>query len=89
MNKDCMLMVKIFQSYVNDLENVLSDIVILKSMSISIEERLNRIESMLIELRKLLYTLIDKLDEFYIIKKFEILKEIEKDLEELSKKARF
>jgi len=84
-----MLMVKIFQSYVNDLENVLSDIVILKSMSISIEERLNRIESMLIELRKLLYTLIDKLDEFYIIKKFEILKEIEKDLEELSKKARF
>jgi len=82
-------MVKIFQSYVNDLENVLSDIVILKSMSISIEERLNRIESMLIELRKLLYTLIDKLDEFYIIKKFEILKEIEKDLEELSKKARF
>ena len=50
-----------------------------------LSDRIEKLESTIEELKKLMQILVSKLDEINYIKRFEILKELEKDIEELVK----
>lgn len=57
----------------------------LEMMLNKLSDRIEKLESTIEELKKLMQILVSKLDEINYIKRFEILKELEKDIEELVK----